>query len=351
MTEVLGRDSELARLADVLRSACHGGGGGALMLRGEAGIGKSALLEAASRQARELGMTVLAARGTPAESRLPFGALHQVLWPLLRDGAMPTAPRESLRAAFGQVSIATPDLYGVAFAALDLLSEAADAGPLLVIAEDAHWLDEPTAQVLSFVAQRLGGLPVAMLIAVRDGYDDAFTESGVTELVLGPLADEAAPDPAQRKSYDLPLSVRPRLLDAARGNPLALLELPAAVRDSAETETSLGSLLPVTARLERAFAARLPEIPEADAVRLARPGRRQPLHLGRDPRRHRPDPSGRCLHGHDRARPPRRGSYAPMARSSASGTRSSPRRSTRTRRSPTGWPCTPRWPDMRGFRA
>jgi DNA-binding CsgD family transcriptional regulator len=267
VTEVLGRDGELARLADLLRSA-RDGDGSALILRGEAGIGKSALLEAAGRQARELGLTVLTARGTPAESRLPFGALHQVLWPLLRDGALPAVPRESLHAAFGQASMATPDLYGVAFAALDLLSEAAAAGPLLVAAEDAHWFDKPTTQVLSFVGQRLRSLPAAMVIAVRDGYDDAFADSGLTELLLGPLADGPARALLERESYDLPLGTRARVLDAARGNPLALLELPAAVRGSAETESSLGSLLPVTARLERAFAARLPEIPEVTRTAL-----------------------------------------------------------------------------------
>lgn len=264
---MLGRDGEFAQLAKLLRSACEAQGG-ALVLRGEAGIGKSTLLEAASRQAPELGMSVLGARGTPPESRMPFGALHQLLWPLLRDDAMPVAPRESLRAAFGHASMATPDPYGVAFAALDLISEAASTGPILLTAEDAHWLDQPTAHVLGFVGQRLRGLPVAMLVAVRDAHDDAFTDSGLTEVAIGPLPDGAAMALLEQQAYDLPLSVRPRLLEAARGNPLALLELPTAVRHCAETETSLGSVLPVTFRLERAFAARLPEIPEATRTAL-----------------------------------------------------------------------------------
>ncbi|MGW6520545.1 ATP-binding protein [Streptomyces sp. NPDC054962] len=261
MEALHGRQAEQARLAEFVGSV--GRGGGALVLRGEAGIGKSALLEAAAYEARGQGLTVLTAHGIPAETRLPFGALHQLLWPLLRDGNLPARPRETLKAALGQSSVVVPDLYGISFAALDLLVEAAGSNPLLVVAEDAHWFDRPSADVLGFVARRLAGEPIGVLAAVRDGLTDPFTEAGLPELCLGPLPAAASQLLLEQQASDLPLRIRARILQTARGNPLALLELPAAVRQSDETENSLHSPLPTSARLERAFAARLPDIPPA----------------------------------------------------------------------------------------
>nr|WSX75317.1 AAA family ATPase [Streptomyces sp. NBC_00899] len=268
MEELHGRQAEQARLAQFVGAV--GRGAGALVLHGEAGIGKSALLESAVRQARTSGLTVLAAHGIPAEARLPFGALHQLLWPLLRDGALPAKPRQTLKAALGQAGTVVPDLFGVAFAALDLLVEAAGLNPLLVVAEDAHWLDRPSADVIAFVARRLAGEPLAVLATVREGHHDPFADTGLPELRLGPLPADASRRLLEQQAGDLPLRIRDRILQTARGNPLALLELPAAVRQSDGTDGPLHSHLPTSARLERAFAARLPDIPPATrAVLLA----------------------------------------------------------------------------------
>ncbi|MER7981357.1 AAA family ATPase [Streptomyces sp. NPDC095817] len=256
-----GRQAEQARLAEFITAVEHRGE--ALVLRGEPGIGKTALLDAAVQHARGRGLTVLTAQGIPAENRLPFGALHQLLWPLLRDGKLPAAPRQILKAALGQTSTVVPDLYGVAFAALDLLVEAAGLNPLLVVAEDAHWFDRPTADVLGFVARRLAGEPMSVLAAVRDGHDDPFTDAGLPELRLEPLSSQASRELLEEQARDLPLRTRTRILETARGNPLALLELPAAVRQSGEVERPLHAHLHTSARLERAFAARLPDIPPA----------------------------------------------------------------------------------------
>ncbi|HEY9327040.1 MAG TPA: AAA family ATPase [Streptomyces sp.] len=266
MEALHGRRAEQARLTEFVGSV--GRGAGALLIRGEAGIGKSALLEAAAREARERGLTVLSAHGIPAETRLPFGALHQLLWPLLRDESLPARSRETLKAALGQSTTVVPDLYGVAFAVLDLLVEAARPNPLLVVAEDAHWFDRPSAEVIGFVARRLAGERIAVLAALRPGNDDPFTDTGLPELLLGPLPAEAARTLLERQAHDLPLRIRTRILETARGNPLALLELPCAVRQSDETEGSLRTHLPTSARLERAFAARLPDIPGATRALL-----------------------------------------------------------------------------------
>jgi predicted ATPase len=148
-------------------------------VRGEAGIGKSALLEAAVGRARERRVTVVSATGVPSESRFAFAGLHQLLLPFLdaRD-CLPEPQRRALETAIGLGDEDAPDLFLVGLAALGLLTEPEAKRPLVFVVEDAHWLDGPSLEVLGFVARRLELEPVIVLFAVREGIASAVDESG-----------------------------------------------------------------------------------------------------------------------------------------------------------------------------
>src|SRR3954447_8094490 len=136
-------------------------------------------------------------------------------------------------------------------AALDLVSDVAGDAPLLLVVEDAHWLDPPTADVLAFVARRIESDPVVLLAATRDGYSSALTDAGLPEHTLAGLDDATAGELLDAAAPDVPLTARSRVLQEAAGNPLALLELPARSGD----EPLEPGFLPLTERLERAIAS------------------------------------------------------------------------------------------------
>jgi len=161
-----GRDGECARL-DELLNAVRRGESGALVLRGPAGIGKTALLDYASRLCE--GCRVIRAGAVESEMELPFAALQQLCMPLL-DGleTLPAPQRDALRTAFGLMSGPRPDRFLVGLAVLTLLSDAAEPRPLIWVVDDAQWLDCSSAQVLSFVARRLEAESVVVLFAERD---------------------------------------------------------------------------------------------------------------------------------------------------------------------------------------
>lgn len=188
---IFGRERELARLERLVDgvSEC----GAALLVRGEPGIGKSSLLAAARRRAEEAGMRVLRTAGVQSEAQLPFAGLHQLVLPILGQAdRLPTPQRAALLAAFGMEEVAeAPDRFLIALAVLELLSDAAQGAPLLVVVEDAHWLDRSTADVLAFVARRVEHEPLVVLLAIREGMEDSFNDAGLPELRLGGL-DEAA---------------------------------------------------------------------------------------------------------------------------------------------------------------
>ncbi|WP_040783113.1 ATP-binding protein [Nocardia pneumoniae] len=147
---------------------------------------------------------------------------------------------------------AEPSPYLVGLAALTLLADAAAERPLLVIAEDVHWLDPASAEVLAFVARRIDSEPVAVLATVRDTADSPLREAGLTVMRLGPLPDDDANALLDSAAPELPALLRRRVLTEAHGNPLALTELPTAIGDLADSAPTL----PLTERLERAFSAR-----------------------------------------------------------------------------------------------
>jgi DNA-binding CsgD family transcriptional regulator len=257
-TTLFGREPELRVLGDLIDHVRDQGG--ALAVTGEPGVGKSALLRQASVHASEAGMLVLTVSGVQSESLLPFAGLHQLLGPVLGELDQLAEPqRDALRTALGMTDRYT-DAFLTALAALNLLAASATRVPTLVIAEDAHWLDQPTSNVLAFVARRLEFEPILMLFAVRDDYRGAFSDAGLPTLHLEPLSAAAAEALLDSRDPGLPDAARGRLLAEAAGNPLALVELPIAYRQLG-TGAVLPQWLPLTTRLERAFAARAAELP------------------------------------------------------------------------------------------
>ena len=180
---LLGRATEVEVLTGLLDDVERTGA--ALVLRGDPGIGKSRLLSEAVALAEEREMTVLATRGVQSEAQLAFGGLQQLLRPVRSQATRLTATHQAvLDAALGIGDDEPPERFRIAMAVLDLLSEAATDRPLLLVAEDAHWLDQPTVDVLSFVARRLESDPIVLLAAAREGYPTVFGAGELPELRL-----------------------------------------------------------------------------------------------------------------------------------------------------------------------
>ncbi|MBT2445465.1 AAA family ATPase [Streptomyces sp. ISL-36] len=333
---ILGRDRELARIAQLI-DAADGSGPKVLVLAGEPGAGKSTLVERAAAQAEARGLRVLRVRGSEGEHDLAFAGVHQLLHPVLHDvERLPSRQRDALRRTFGTDragtgeagadeggtgeagtdragtgeagadeggtgeagtdragtgeagadepggtgATATEDADGTGATAADgpqapdplltrvgvltLLSDAATERPLLIAVDDAQWLDVCSLGVLAFVARRLEGERVAVLLAARDEAVPERFDRDFPQLTVGPLERGAAgllldaqPQPPRGRA-------RSRILQQAAGNPLALIELARAFAKDPDSQGT-GSIdpLPLTARLERLFAADLPTLPPA----------------------------------------------------------------------------------------
>jgi hypothetical protein len=225
MAQVLvGRDAERVAIAALLEAA-RGSSGGALVIRGVAGSGKSALLADAAAAAAD--MTVLRTQGVESESPLAFAALQRLLWPLRKGaGGLPAPQRAALQAAFGEVE-GEGDRFLAFLGTLSLLADAAEERPVLVIADDAHWLDEASANALLFVARRLQAERVALLFAARDGVASGFDAGELPCLTLGGLSGESAGQLLRGHAPgDVDAAVRDQLVAATAGNPLALASWP-----------------------------------------------------------------------------------------------------------------------------
>ncbi|MEU6112488.1 AAA family ATPase [Streptomyces albidoflavus] len=264
-TAIVGRDAELARL---FRAMDPESADPVLRVVGDLGTGKSALLERAARRAEAGGGRVLRAAGSESESSLAHSALHQLLRPVRAEvAALPERQRAALRDVLGEGPATSPGpgLLLVGVAVLSLLSGLGGRGrPVLVVLDDAQWCDRASLAVLSFVAGRLEGEPVRLLIGARGGGGLPGFDRQVPTLTLGPL-DEAAAHRLLDLRPDRPAGhTRARILDQAGGNPLALWEL---ARTDTAPEAGAGlppaGPLPLTARLERLFAARLTGLPAA----------------------------------------------------------------------------------------
>lgn len=260
--QIFGRERELAQLNELVESLPERGD--ALLVRGEPGIGKSALLVVAGRLAEAAGMRLLRTTGVQSEAQLPFAALHQLVLPVLdRIDRLPAPQRTALLAAFGMTEDAeAPDRFLIALAVLELLSDTAEHAPLLVVVDDAQWLDQSSAGVLGFVARRVEHEPVGVLLAIRDGVETLFDDAGLPEIRLGGLEEEAARELLEVHGRRLAPIVRGQLLEQSAGNPLALVELPILLsEDALRGVSALPELLPLTERLERAFGARVFGLP------------------------------------------------------------------------------------------
>ncbi|WP_274536582.1 LuxR family transcriptional regulator [Pseudofrankia sp. BMG5.36] len=263
-----GRDRELAAV-DRLLVAAAAGQGSALVLRGDAGIGKTVILAAARRRAVELGLAVLSTNGAEAESTLPFAGLHQLLGPVLDDlAALTPRLQRTLRGAFGHED-SRPDLFSVGLAVLELLGERAARTPLLILVEDAHWLDPETLGVLVFVARRLTAEPIAAVMAVRTQHSDVLAGTGLGQLRVAELDEAAAHRVLADNAPWLTSGLRDRILAEAAGNPLALVELPRCLTAAAQRGDDLPELLPLNERLESAFAGHFSRLPEPTRAVLA----------------------------------------------------------------------------------
>ncbi|MET8655384.1 ATP-binding protein [Nocardia aurea] len=251
-----GREAEQERI-DRLLEAARQGRSGALVLRGEPGIGKTALLDYAAAQ----GIPTVRGAGIESEAELPFAALHLLVRPgmALVDG-LPGPQRDAMRAAFGMTDrVAVADPMSIGLAVLSLFAEEAADGPLLCLVDDAHWLDRATALALVFAARRLDAEGVVILFATRTG-DHDFPATGLPELEISGLRQDAAAALVDRQAPDLSPAVRFRLLAEAAGNPLALLELPAVL--AAESPGAGPNPLPLTERLRVAFHGRVGAMPD-----------------------------------------------------------------------------------------
>ncbi|WP_039737589.1 AAA family ATPase, partial [Saccharomonospora halophila] len=227
---LFGRAEELSTLHGLVADA-RAGRGNALVLKGEAGIGKTTLLDDAATTATATGLTVLRGTGLEPESELPFAGLHLLLRSVL-DAVGDLDPDDArvLRRALGTDSGRTPRTDGdvpVGQALLTLFDTLALRAPVLVVVDDAHWLDTPSAEALLFAARRADAHPVAVLLAARDTHAPAFPTPGVPDLPLARLDDTAVAALLDAHTPDLDRHLRDETVGEAAGNPLAALTLAA----------------------------------------------------------------------------------------------------------------------------
>ena len=261
-SEFLNRNSEREHLHTLLTDVREGHSA-ALVLRGEAGVGKTALLRNAARHA--FGFRAAQVTGVEAEMELAFAGLHQLCAPLLdRTDALPAPQQEALRVALGVATGNPPDPFLISLATLSLLSAVAEDRPLLCVVDDAQWLDDASAQILAFVARRLVAESIAMVFAVREPAASRHFD-GLPQLRMEGLDEDAAQALLSRAIPGrIDAGVRDRIVAEARGNPLALLELP---RGMSGVDLAGGFEVPAVAdlpgHLESHYLGRSKALPEA----------------------------------------------------------------------------------------
>jgi DNA-binding CsgD family transcriptional regulator len=257
---LVGRERECAAIDRLLEVSARGESS-SLVLRGEAGIGKTALLTHAAE--RGGGGTVLRTAGVEAESDLAFAGLYGLLRPIVEKlGELPKTQADALAGALGLAPSLGSDRLLVSAATLSLLAAAAEEGPLLCLIDDAQFLDAESAEALVFSARRLAAEPVAMLFAVREGEARTFAAPGLPELVLEGLAAEPAARLLRASAPSAADSVRAWLLAEAAGNPLALLELPSGLSEGQrQGRVGLPEAIPLSSRLRLAFEQRVDRLP------------------------------------------------------------------------------------------
>jgi DNA-binding CsgD family transcriptional regulator len=259
---LVGRERECARL-EALINRIRAGGSSALVIAGEAGIGKTSLLEYAAAQAA--GFQILWARGTESEQNLPFAGLAGLLRAVMGHlEALPARQRAALAGALAVGPAVTADPFAACAATLGVLAAAAAQRPVLAVVDDAHWLDAASAQAVEFTARRLGSEAVGLVLAIRDGAASSFDPSRIDSIRVTGLDRAAAAELLARAGRPIAPVVAGQLAAGVGGNPLALLEVPATLTDAQLAGLSpLPEPLPVAAALGGVFAQRL------DAVKPA----------------------------------------------------------------------------------
>ena len=252
---LVDRLPERAALSQLL-DAARAGRSGVLVMRGDPGIGKTALLEYLVGSAS--GLRVARVAGVESEMELAYAALQQLCAPMLdKLEGLPDPQRAALGVAFGLETGAAPDRFLVGLAVLSLLSETAEQQPLLCVVDDAHWLDRASAQVLAFVARRLLAEPVALVFAAREPGEEF---RGLPELLVGGLREGDAQELlGSVVGGPLDERVRDRIVAETRGNPLALLELPRGVPGV----PGVAGVPGLSGRIEESFRQRLEVLPAA----------------------------------------------------------------------------------------
>jgi DNA-binding CsgD family transcriptional regulator/tetratricopeptide (TPR) repeat protein len=265
--ELVGRDVDIASVCGFVDEAAVRGG--ALLVSGDAGVGKTALLDVAALHAGAAGTRVVRAIGAEFEAELSFSGLNTVLDPLL-DGlaSLPPMHRRALSVALGLDDGAPSDRLVLSNAVLALLRDAAARGPLLVVVDDLPWVDRASSLVLASAVRRLSGTRVGFLAASRTEAESFFDRAGLRSYELEPLDEAAATSLLVQRFPALAPRARERLVAEAQGNPLALLELPIALRAVSPGRRQLGDVLPLTARLEKLFESRIRELPQSTIALL-----------------------------------------------------------------------------------
>ncbi len=261
---LFARESELNAINALLGQP---GTGGSLVLRGEAGVGKSALLDAAISHARRSDVRTLTTAGVSLQLQQPFAALAHLIRPLLNDPQETNCGPETrgvVRAALAGEDVPADRPFSVAYAVLELLAACATSRRLLVAVDDASWVDEESWRVLSFVGRRISFDEIGLVFAMRDGpeAEDRLRGSPLPTLRIEPLPDEAAAALLHHVASDLRPNIRDRILAEAGGNPLGLLELSDEVKrhgDSVKSEAAL----PLPTRLVQTYAGLVSELPDA----------------------------------------------------------------------------------------
>jgi DNA-binding CsgD family transcriptional regulator len=265
---LLGRRDEQARV-DALLAHARTGISGALVVRGEPGIGKSALLQYAMDRAD--GMTVLSAMGIESESELPFSGLSELLHPVL--GLLDEIPPPQAGALAGALAVRPPgaqDRFTISVATLSLLAAAAEQRPLLAVIDDAHWLDASSSEALLLAARRLHADRALLLFAARVGEQVTFEAPGVPELTLQGVDQDACNALLIRSgASQVSASVTERILEATGGNPLAILEVPRVLSPAQLSgREPLDQPLPVGPAIQRSFARRVASLPRQTQTAL-----------------------------------------------------------------------------------
>ncbi|MGW4648166.1 AAA family ATPase [Kitasatospora sp. NPDC004289] len=267
-TPMVGRENERVVLSAFLTDP-HGQ---ALVLKGETGVGKSALLEDTARQAAASGHRVVRAVGVEAESQLPYSGLHQLLHPLLpQAGALDVAHRTAIDVVFGRSRETPPSVMTLGIAVLDLVAVAAERERLLLVLDDGQWLDAASTEVCGFVGRRLAGTTAKLLAALRPESSAGFDAAALPVLPVPPLDGAAAERLLDGRHPAVDPRVRRQVLEQARGNPLALLELPAYLGGLTEGEPGAGPVaVPLPDRFRQVYGARIAGLGAAVRAELLR---------------------------------------------------------------------------------